>query len=68
MPGFETPEDALKSAIIYSQFLLRDHTKEQLPSSTGKEWKNISAAELYKLYNGGGNKRAKEDFESRWSE
>jgi hypothetical protein len=64
MPGFDTPEDAMKSALIYSQFLMRDHTKEQ---KTGKrEWKNINAQELYKLYNGNASPKGVENFKSHF--
>lgn len=65
LPGFDTPEDAIKSALIYSNFLMRDHTKEQ---TTGKrEYKNITATELYKLYNGGGSKKGVESFHKSFS-
>ncbi len=60
IPGFDTPEDAIRSALIYSQFLLRDHTKEQ---KTGRrEWKEIPAHELYKLYNGNASPKGVEKF------
>lgn len=64
LPGFDTPEDAMKSALIYSNFLLRDHTKEQ---KTGKrEYKNITATELYKLYNGGGSASGVKAFDKEF--
>lgn len=64
MPGFDTPEDAIRSALIYSTFLLRDHTKEQ---TTGKrEYKKINAAELYKLYNGNGSPEGVKAFEKEF--
>lgn len=63
--GFDTPEDAIKSALVYSQFLLRDHTKEQ---QTGKrEWKNINATQLYKLYNGNASPKGVESFDSHFN-
>ena len=66
MSGFDTPENAVKSALVYSQFLLRDHTKEQ---ETGKrEWKNITATELYKLYNGGGSPKGVVSFDQKFNE
>ena len=62
---FDTPEQAMESAMEYSQYLLRDHTKEQ---KTGeREWKKITAGELYKMYNGGGSKTAKPDFEEKFN-
>lgn len=65
MAGFDTPEDAIKSALVYSQFLLRDHTKEQ---QTGKrEWKDINATQLYKLYNGGGSPKGVKLFEEKFN-
>lgn len=64
MPGFDTPDNAIKSALIYSNFLLRDHTKEQ---TTGKrEYKKINAAELYKLYNGNGSPQGVKAFEKEF--
>lgn len=66
MAGFDTPEDAIKSALVYSQFLLRDHSKEQ---KTGKrEWKNINATQLYKLYNGGGSAEGVKLFDQKFKE
>lgn len=66
MSGFDTPEDAIKSALIYSQFLLRDHTKEQ---QTGKrEWQDITATQLYKLYNGGGSPKGVVGFDKKFSD
>lgn len=65
LPGFDTPEDAIKSALVYSNFLMRDHTKEQ---KTGKrEYKNITATELYKMYNGGGSLKGVESFDKKFS-
>lgn len=65
MAGFDTPEDAIKSALVYSQFLLRDHTKEQ---QTGKrEWKDINATQLYKLYNGGGSAKGVKSFDVKFN-
>lgn len=65
LAGFDTPEDAMKSALIYSQFLLRDHTKEQ---ETGKrEWKDLTPVQLYEKYNGGGSKAGVESFKKKFS-
>lgn len=65
MSGFDTPENAIKSALVYSQFLMRDHTKEQ---ETGKrEWKDITATELYKLYNGGGSPKGVVSFDQKFN-
>lgn len=65
LPGFDTPEDAIKSALIYSNFLMRDHTKEQ---TTGKrEYKKINATQLYKLYNGGGSPAGVKAFDKEFS-
>lgn len=66
MSGFDTPEDAMKSALVYSQFLLRDHTKEQ---QTGKrEWQDITATQLYKLYNGGGSPKGVVSFDKKFND
>jgi hypothetical protein len=65
MAGFDTPEDAIKSALVYSQFLMRDHTKEQ---QTGKrEWRDITATQLYKMYNGGGSAEGVKQFHKKFN-
>jgi hypothetical protein len=64
--NFDTPDNAMKSALAYSNFLLRDHTKEQ---ETGKrEYKNLTAAQLYKKYNGGGSVAGVKQFEALFND
>ena len=63
--GFDTPERAMRSAMLYSEYRLRDHTKEQ---KTGeREYKNINATQLYKLYNGGGSHKGVLSFEKEFN-
>ena len=62
-PNLDTPENAIKAALVWSEYKLRDHTKEQLPGVEGKQWKDITATELYKLYNGNASPAGVKNFD-----
>lgn len=66
--AFNTPEGAVKAALVFSYFLTRNFTKENSqPEGENKRfYEPVDAALMYEKYNGGGNKNAKQDFRKLW--